>query len=229
MSWTGALAPWLPAFLVLILGSVAVAAAGAMAAAATTKWLRMSATALLGGLAVAATVWQGRSTADRISAEEIHSAAQTEQIRALEGEINTLKQSTRRRTITGDTAAKLADYLRPFGTRQVMVSYAPNDIEAYHYATEIVNILKSANWDARGPEATTIFGDIKSMGINVYDISIGRSDTIKILLSGLTKLGIPYQSRVPPSEALPESETVELFISTKPTLSAAPVPDEAVR
>jgi hypothetical protein len=77
------------------------------------------------------------------------------------------------------------------------------------------------------PETTTIFGDIKSMAINVYDNSDGRSDTMKVLLEGLAKFGIPYQSRVPPSEALPDNGTVELFIATKPTLSGAPA--EAVR
>jgi hypothetical protein len=52
---------------------------------------------------------------------------------------------------------------------------------------------------------------------------------MKILLAGLTKFGIPYQSLVPPSEALPDNGTVELFIATKPTLSAASAPAQAVR
>ena len=229
MSSTTVLTPWLPAMLALILSAVAVAAAGTMPARPATKRLRITGVALLGGLAAAATVSQTHIYADRISNEEVRSAALAKQVQALEDQIDTLKQSTKRRTISADTGAKLADYLRPFGTRQVMVSCSPGDIEAYHYATEIVNVLKSANWNAGGPETTTIFGEIKSMAINVYDNSDGRSDTMKILLAGLAKFGIPYQSRVPPSEALPDNGTVELFIGMKPTLSAPPGPAEAVR
>jgi hypothetical protein len=229
MSSTAALAPWLPALLALILSAVAVAAAGTMPARSATKRLRIAGIALLGGLTVAATVWQRHIYTDWISNEELSSEAQTRQVQVLEDQIDALKQSTKRRTISADTGGKLADYLRTFGTRQVMVSCSPGDIEAYHYATEIVNVLKSANWDARGPGTTTIFGDIKSMAINVYDSSDGRSDTMKILLAGLTKFGIPYQSLVPPSEALPDNGTVELFIATKPTLSAASAPAQAVR
>jgi hypothetical protein len=230
MLWTGALAPWLPALPVLILGIVAVAAARAAPAGLAAKRLRVAGTALLGGLAVAATVWQARSAADQMAArltEQFRSAALIKQVHALEDQINTLKQSTKERSIDADAAAKLADYLRSFGSRQLTVSCTPGDIEAYHYATQIVNILRSANWDARGPETTTIFGDIKSMGINVYDNSGGHSDTTKILLAGLAKFGISYQSRVPPSEALPKSEAVELFIATK--ASQPPEPAEPVR
>jgi hypothetical protein len=224
---TAAMASWLPALLALILSTVAVAAAGTMPAGSATKRLSIAGIALLGGLAVTATVWQTHIYMDRISSEELRSAAQTKQVQALEDQIDTLKQSSKRRTISADTSGELVDYLRSFGTHQVMVSCSPGDIEAYHYATEIVDLLKSANWNAGGPETTTIFGDIKSMAINVYDNSDGRSDTMKILLAGLAKFGIPYQSRVPPSEALPDNGTVELFIATKPTLSGAPA--EAVR
>jgi hypothetical protein len=229
MSSTAVLSPWVPALLALILSAVAVAAVGTMPAGSATKRLRIAGIALLGGLAVAATVWQTHIYRDRISSEEIGSAAQIKQVQALEDQIDALKQSTKRRTISADTGGKLADYLRPFGPRQVMVSCAPGDIEAYHYATEIVNVLKSANWNAGGPETTTIFGDIKSMAINVYNNSDGRSDTMKILLAGLAKFGIAYQSRAPPSEALPDNGTVELFIAAKPALSGAPAPGEALR
>ena len=225
MSWVGALAPWLPVILVLILSAVAVALAGT-ASHPVVRQLGMSTIVLLGGLAVAATVWQARNAANQINAN----LAATEQVNALEDQLTKLKESIRRRTISADTATKLADYLRPFGVHKVVVSCLPNDIEAYHYATEILNVLKSANWDARGPETTTIFGDIKSMSINVYDSgSKNGSDTMKILLAGLAKSGIPYQSRVPPSEALPEGETVELFIGAKPSQPGIPGPTEAAR
>ena len=225
MSWVGALAPWLPVILVLILSAVAVALAGT-ASRPVVRQLGMSTIVLLGGLAVAATVWQARNAANQINAN----LAATEQVNALEDQLTKLKERIRRRTISTDTATKLADYLRPFGVHKVVVSCLPNDIEAYHYATEILNVLKSANWDARGPETTTIFGDIKSMSINVYDSgSTNGSDTTKILLAGLAKSGIPYQSRVPPSEALPEGETVELFIGAKPSQPGIPGPTEAAR
>ena len=225
MSWVGALAPWLPVILVLILSAVAVALAGT-ASHPVVRQLGMSTIVLLGGLAVAATVWQARNAANQINAN----LAATEQVNALEDQLTKLKESIRRRTISTDTATKLADYLRPFGVHKVVVSCLPNDIEAYHYATEILNVLKSANWDARGPETTTIFGDIKSMSINVYDSgSKNGSDTMKILLAGLAKSGIPYQRRVPPSEALPEGETVELFIGEKPSQPGIPGPAEAAR
>ena len=225
MSWVGALAPWLPVILVLILSAVAVALAGT-ASRPVVRQLGMSTIVLLGGLAVAATVWQARNAANQINAN----LAATEQVNALKDQLTKLKESIRRRTISTDTATKLADYLRPFGVHKVVVSCLPNDIEAYHYATEILNVLKSANWDARGPETTTIFGDIKSMSINVYDSgSKNGSDTMKILLAGLAKSGIPYQSRVPPSEALPEGETVELFIGAKPSQPGIPGPAEAAR
>ena len=225
MSWVGALAPWLPVILVLILSAVAVALAGT-ASRPVVRQLGMSTIVLLGGLAVAATVWQARNAANQINAN----LAATEQVNALEDQLTKLKERIRRRTISTDTATKLADYLRPFGVHKVVVSCLPNDIEAYHYATEILNVLKSANWDARGPETTTIFGDIKSMSINVYDSGTKNgSDTMKILLAGLAKSGIPYQSRVPPSEALPEGETVELFIGEKPSQPGIPGPTEAAR
>jgi hypothetical protein len=41
------------------------------------------------------------------------------------------------------------------------------------------------------------------------------SDTAKILLGGFAKFNIPYQSRVTPSGAIPDTETVELFIGAQ--------------
>ncbi len=223
MAWASGVAGWLPELLVLILVAVATAACAGAPGAPTDRRRRMAAIVLLGGLVIGATIWQQRSATVRIShlTAQVHSAVLTKQVDALQGEVDKLRQRERGRNISADAAAKLADYLRPFGTHQVVVSCMPDDIEAYRYATEIVNVLKSANWDARGPEATTIFGDIKSMGINVYDAGNGGSGTTKILLAGLTKFGIPYQSRVPPSEALPD-QTVELFIGTKPAPPATP-------
>ena len=104
MSWVGALAPWLPVILVLILSAVAVALAGT-ASHPVVRQLGMSTIVLLGGLAVAATVWQARNAANQINAN----LAATEQVNALEDQLTKLKESIRRRTISADmTAAMIA-------------------------------------------------------------------------------------------------------------------------
>ncbi len=180
----------------------------------------MAAVALLGALAVAATAWQAHDAADRIARlvrDNRSGQLAAAQVQTLENQMANLKESVRGRTLSAGIAAKLADYLRQFGAREVVVSCAPDDIEAYHYATQIADVLKAANWDARGPETTTIFGAVRAMAINVYDNGKSGADTAKILLDGFAKFGVPYQSQVPPSEALPENETVELFVATKPS------------
>jgi len=223
MAWAGALAPWLPALLVLVLSAVGVAVVAAPAAARAVKRRRIFSVAVLGALAAAAALWQARSAADEAArlTRENQSSTLAAQVKSLEQQIAELKESTRNRNLGADTAAKLADYLRPFGARKVVVSCTPNDVEAYRYATQIADVLKAADWDARGPETTTIFGDVRAMGINVYNGGHG-SDTTRILLDGLAKFAIPYQSRVPPSEALADGHTVELFIGAKPAPPAMP-------
>jgi hypothetical protein len=124
------------------------------------------------------------------------------------------------RGIDPDAAIKLADYLHSFGSRRVDVSCIPNDVEAYGYATQIVNLLKTANWDARGPELTTIFGNVRAMGINVYDDAPEGTDTAKILLTGFSKFNIPFQTRVASSSAGADP-VVELFIGAQPVLRSA--------
>ncbi|MFZ3237483.1 MAG: hypothetical protein WA417_24835 [Stellaceae bacterium] len=222
MSLTGLLLPWLPPLLVAILSASALVAAGA---GVRGRRSRLMALAVIGGLALAATVWQAKAGADRVArlVAQDRTKQLTAEVEALQRQLEQVKQSTRLRSLSADTAIKLADYLRAFGRHKVVVSCAPNDIEAYRYATQIADVLKTANWDASGPETTAIFGDVRAMGINVYNNSAQPSDTVKILLDGLAKFGIPYQSRVPPSEALPETETVELFVGAKPGPAAAAV------
>lgn len=214
---TGSLLPGLPVLLVVALSGLALASALTPAAGAITKRMRAVAIAVLGILAVATTVWQARASGEQIARlkQNDKSKELASQIRSLEDQVAKLKESTRLRSLGTDTASKLADYLRPFGSHKVVVSSIPNDIEAYRYATEIADALKAAQWDARGPETTGIFGDIHAMGINIYDNAGQGSDTAKVLIGALTKFGLPYQSRVPPTEAL-QSGTVELFIGTKP-------------
>jgi hypothetical protein len=222
MSKAEAFASWLPSAIVLILSILALSLAAAPAVAPPARRRRLAAVALVGLLAAAATAWQSYRAADRIArlVRDDRSVELAAQVQSLEDQLAKVKASTRGRSVSADTAAKLADYLRQFGAHQVVVSCVPDDIEAYHYATQIADILKAASWDASGPETTTIFGAVRAMAINVYDDGSRGGDTVKILLDGFVKFGIPYQSRVPPSEALPENQTVELFIGTKPSMPA---------
>jgi hypothetical protein len=228
MSGAGVVA-WLPVLLALTLSILAVGLAAAPAAVPAARRRRIAAVLIVGGLTVVASGWQAQSAAERIArlVRDNRSRQLTAEVEALQDRIAKLQVSTRGRTVGADTAAKLTQYLRQSGAHSVMVSCPPGDIEAYRYATQIADVLKAADWDARGPETTTIFGAIKAMGINVYDDGGRGADVTKILLDGFAKFGIPYQSRVPPSGALPDNEAVELFIGTKPSSSspaAAPAP-----
>jgi hypothetical protein len=104
--------------------------------------------------------------------------------------------------------------LRGFGTRRVIVSCVPDDLEAYGYANQLVTIFKAADWDAAGPQRTKIFGDVRSPAINLFVNNEDHSDTARILLNAFAKFNIPYQSGVTPSAAIPDTETVELFVGS---------------
>jgi hypothetical protein len=138
-------------------------------------------------------------------------------VRDLEGQIEALKQQARGRTLAPDTAAKIAAYLRPFGNHRVVVSCAPDDVEAYDYANRMVNVLRQAGWDATGPEKTAIFGTVAAMGIRLF-VRGGAAapDAAKILIDAFTRFNIPFESGVTPSEAIPDPATTELFVSHKP-------------
>jgi hypothetical protein len=222
MSGAGMVA-WLPSALVIMLCVLATVVAATPATAPVVRRRRIFGILVLGGLACAATAWQAHRAGERIARliRDDQSRQLTAQIGSLQGQVAKLEQSARGRTVSADTAARLAQYLHQSGAHSVVVSCPPGDIEAYRYATQIANVLKAANWDARGPETTTIFGAIKGMAINVYDDGGRGAEATKILLDGFAKFGIPYQSRVPPSGALPDSEAVELFIGTKPSSPSA--------
>ena len=72
---------------------------------------------------------------------------------------------------------------------------------------------------------TRIFGDIRAMGVNIYDGGDNNSEVTKILLNGFTKFNIAYHIRVAPSGAVPEGEAVELFIGAKSSESAKAASD----
>jgi hypothetical protein len=223
------MARWWPTLLVIIVTAVSLTGAGTPAFGQTVRRLWMVSIFLFGSLAVAATVWQGqkvnRETA-AFSGTTVSPQASnwqrngpmvselSQKVRALEDRVRELETQRQFRTITSETADKLAAYLKQSGNRRVIVSCIPDDMEAYQYANQLTNILKAADWDAQGPQVTTIFGDIRAPGINLYVNAENHTDTVNVLLDGFRKFNIPYQSRVTPSRAIPDPETVELFVGT---------------
>jgi hypothetical protein len=226
VSSTGSLSAWLPALLVIVTAAAALTEAGCPPATLRAKRIWLAGIVVFGSLAIIATVWQGWRLSDQIAAlsgstvspeiaNRLTVSDLTRQVKALEGRVKELEIRRQARTIAPDTAEKLASYLQKFGNHRVVVSCIPNDFEAYQYANQIVNVLKAANWDAQGPQLTKIFGDVRAPGINMYVAGDGGSSTLKILMDGFTKFNIPYQNRVPPRQAVPDSELVELFIGTQ--------------
>jgi len=226
------MSPWLPTLVVIVLTAVALTEVGSSTAPPKNRQLWMASIILLGSLAIAGTVWQGRRAVDDSTAlagtttspealdRQRNGPIVSElkkQIKTLEDQIRELKAARQVRAIASDTVDKLTEYLRQFGNRRVIVSCIPDDIEAYQYANQLVNILKAANWNAQGPQVTKIFGDVRAPGINVYVNGEDHSDTVKILLDSFAKFNVPYQSRVTPSQAIPDIETVELFIGSQPS------------
>jgi hypothetical protein len=213
-----ALLPFLPALLAALLCGLGIVATAMPRAAASGRRVLAAGIAALGVLTLAAALWQAAASRSEIAhlVRNDPARALAVEVKSLETQLASLKESTRARALGPDTAKQLADYLRPLGSHKVVVSCAPGDIEAYHYATQIADALKAGGWDARGPETTSIFGEIDGMAINVYANGAQGADTAKLLLDGLRKFGIPYQSRVPPSEAMPATDAVELFIGRKP-------------
>jgi hypothetical protein len=221
--------PWLSIAPVVVLSAVAATVARRPSpATATGRRLRLAGTLTVGLLAIAGTAWQAREISAAREPPAVRSTPRgkpvipdlQEKIISLQNQVNELEHVTTIRTVALDIAEQLADYLRQFGSRRVVVSCTPNDVEAYNYATELTNVLKSAGWDARGPEVTTIFGNVEAMGINVYDEAAPGSDTARILLAGFAKYSIPFETRVAPSDT-PKGAPIELFVGAQPTLRAA--------
>jgi hypothetical protein len=221
---------WLPPLLVIIVTALALTAAESPPAAPSGRRLWMAGILVFGCLSIASTVWLGRREVEEAMALAGTSAAPQVspavssgpnvanlnfRIRVLEDRVKELEAGRHVRSISQKSADDLAAYLKQFGSRRVIVSCIPDDIEAYHYANQLVNILKAANWEVQGPQVTKIFGDVRAPGINLYVNGDNSSDTAKTLLDGFAKFNIPYQSRVTPNGAIPDTETVELFIGTQ--------------
>ncbi len=174
------MSPWLPTVLVIILTAVALTEAGSSRITTRSRRLWMASITLMGSLAIASMVWQvqrtvvasaalaGTTTLQEASNRERNGPTVSDlikQVKALEDHIRELEAAKQVRTITTDNADKLVVYLRQFGNRRVIVSCIPDDLEAYQYANQLVNILKAGNWDAQGPQVTRIFGDVRAPGL----------------------------------------------------------------
>ena len=143
--------------------------------------------------------------------------ALNDKVKGLEEQISALREKYRNREIDPTTAEKLAEYLRPFGSHRVVVSCAPDDVEAYGYANQVANALRAAGWDAPSVETTTIFAQAPVMGIRLYvRRGVAPPDTARILIDAFTRFNIPFESGITPSEAIPDPATTELFVSKKP-------------
>ena len=211
---------WLPTLSVILLTSVGLTWASSPPVSAMGRRSWMVCLLTVGLLAIAGSVWQERPVVDEamaVSGTTASPASQTvseltKHVEALEDRVRLLQEHKQVRVITREAAANFTAYLKQFGGRRVVVSCVPDDIEAYQYANQLVNVLRAGDWDAHGPEVTTVFGDVRAPGINVYASTDDHSDTAKILFDGFAKFNIPYQARVTPSQKIPDIETVELFV-----------------
>ena len=138
-------------------------------------------------------------------------------IEELEDQVRALREKTRSRGIEKETAVKMVDYLRQRGSHRVVVSCAPDDMEAFSYANQIATLLREAGWDAPGPEKTAIFGEVPAMGVRLF-VRGGAvtPEAARILIDAFNRFNIPYQSGIAPSDAIPDPMTTEIFVSHKP-------------
>ena len=233
MWWVWAAQSWLPTIAVAVMTVLAFAAALAQAPRmAKLYWLIV--VLVCGALAIAVAAWQQsrelaqlRELSSHLGAlarllpggppaspeETVDSLATSmyslnARISELQAQIEALREKSKTRSINSDTVTKLADHLRPFGSHRVVVSCVPNDVEAFTYANQIANVLRSAGWDAHGPEATAIFGDAPAMGIRLYVRSGVAPDTAKILLDAFSRFDIPFQSGGTSNDQIPDNTTV---------------------
>ena len=214
--------PWLPTLTVIFLTSVGLTWASCPPVSPIGRRSRMACLLAVGLLAIVGSVWQERSVAETLAVSGTTTSPAsrtiselTKQVEALEDRVRLLEKHKEVRIITHEAVENFTAYLKQFGGHRVLVSCIPDDIEAYQYANQLVNVLRAGNWDAHGPEVTKLFGEVRAPGINVYVSPDDYSDTAKILFDGFAKFNIPYQARVTPSQAIPDFETVELFVGQR--------------
>lgn len=143
-------------------------------------------------------------------------ASLSAKVAVVKGQVAALKAGEAARSVDPATAAKIADYLRQYGSYRVVVSCVPSDVEAYAYANQLIDILKSAGWDASGPEQTANVVPGPAMGVTVLDRDPSAPDAAKILLDAFTQFDIPHAVGITADYAIPDSATVELFVAKKP-------------
>jgi hypothetical protein len=143
-------------------------------------------------------------------------ASLSAKVATMNDQVAALKAGAIGRAIDPATAAKIADYLRQYGSFRVVVTCAPSDVEAYTYATQIVGILKAAGWDANGPEAAANVAEGPAMGITVLLRDPTSPDAAKILLDAFNQWNIPHKPGIAADGTIPDTATVELFVAKKP-------------
>jgi hypothetical protein len=130
--------------------------------------------------------------------------------------IAAFKAGAQARAIDDATADQMVAYLAQQAHGRVVVSCLPQDDEAYLYANRLATILRQAGWDATGPEFTAIFGTTPSLAVSLYAHEGEPPDAAHVLIDAFTRFNIPYQSGIAASDAIPDNETVELFVARKP-------------
>jgi len=143
-------------------------------------------------------------------------AALSTKIAAINEQVASLRAGMVGRSVDPETTVKLADYLRQYGSYRAVVTCAPNDVEAYSYANQLVGILKAAGWDANGPETTVNVLEGPAMGVSVFVRDPTAPDAAKLLIDAFNQFNIPHQPGVAADATIPDSATVELFVAKKP-------------
>lgn len=138
------------------------------------------------------------------------------QVAKIDRQIIALREQSKGRSVDTETAAKLTEYLRQFGSFPVVVSCVPDDVEAYGYANQLANILRAAGWDAHGPEISAVRPGAAAMGVSVFVRDPHAPGAAKTLLDAFIRFNIPFQSGIAASEAILDTATVELFVAKKP-------------
>src|SRR5437016_5253871 len=150
MIWEEAALWWLPTAALAAMTVVGLLAVAGQPPRVSRKY-RLAALFCVGALAIAASAWEQaryvvahdadavreRDQADRDDRAAAALLALNARIKELESQIQTLEEKGRLRTIDEDTAAKIAEHLRPFGGHRVVVSCPPGDEEAYRYANQL--------------------------------------------------------------------------------------------
>jgi hypothetical protein len=143
-------------------------------------------------------------------------ASLSAEVASIQAQIEALRAKAKARSVDADTAAALADYLRPFGAHRVVVSCAPDDVEAYTYANQLAGTLRAAGWDAPGPELSRVPGGAPSMALSLFTRDPRSPEAARLLVDAFTRFNIPFRAGIAPNEAIPDPATAEIYVAPKP-------------